>query len=522
MTYFLGIDVGTSSLKTGLWRADGHLAARAARSYPTNRPSPTWAEQNPLDWWKALCETVQQALHDGGVRASEIAGIGIDSTGWTFVPVDQAGVPLYAAPIWQDRRAQREAALLRQHPDAERLVQLSANPLDEAYATAKVQWLRAHHPDVYDRTDQFLISSGFLVRKLTDVNSCDHSQAYAFHCFDVRRARWDEAAADSLGIDLAKLPPLFPSCQVVGEVTASAAAETGLAAGIPVIAGGLDAAVGAFGSGVARAGLTADQGGTAFGLSIALDHVIVEPRLIFSPHVLPNLYLLQGGTVGGGTFDWFRRQFGQAEQVAADLLGQDVYSLMTAEADRSVPGANGLIFLPYMSGERSPIWDSDARGLFLGLSYGTQRADLIRAMMEGCVFAVYHNMQVAVEAGAQITEWIGIGGAANSPGWCQLKADITNRPFTVARRATGELGDNTLGLAVMAGSGTGQYADPVETIEQFLPQRQIYQPDARRHAIYQDLFPIYRSAYDRLKPAFAALAEFTRSQQRSQPDKDQP
>ena len=202
--YFLGIDVGTSSLKTGLWREDGQLAARASQSYPTVRRAAEWAEQDPRDWWKALCDTVRQVVHSAGVSATEIAGIGVDSTGWTFVPVDKAGEPLFSALTWQDRRATAEAAALRAHPQADWLVQLSANSLDEAYATAKIQWLCTHHPDINAQVDQFLISSGFLIRKLTGLNSCDYSQAYAFHCFDVRNGCWDEKAADILGIDLAK------------------------------------------------------------------------------------------------------------------------------------------------------------------------------------------------------------------------------------------------------------------------------------------------------------------------------
>lgn len=509
MKFFLGIDVGTSSIKTGLWSADGHLAAKAVRTYPTHRPAPTWAEQDPMDWWRALGETIQEVLHHSELAASQIAGIGIDSTGWTFVPVDSAGNTLHNALIWQDRRATAEAAALRAHPDAGRLVALNANPIDEAYTTAKILWLRAHHPDIYKQTDQFLISSGFLVRKLTGISSCDHSQAYGFHCFDMTLRRWDEPAANILGLDLAKLPPLFPSCAVVGEVTRCAADELSLVPGIPVIAGGLDAAVGAFGSGVARSGTSADQGGTAFGLSIVVERVVVEPRLIFSPHVVPDVYLLQGGTVGGGALDWFRRELGLAEQLAANVLEDDVYSIMTAEAARSTPGANGLIFLPYMSGERSPIWNSSARGVFFGLNYGTQRADIIRALMEGCVFAVYHNMRVAAEAGAEVTEWIGIGGAANSANWCQLKADITNRPFTVTRRSNGQPGDNTLGLAVMAGYGTGHYVSPVTTIEEFLPERITYYPNPAHHAIYQDTYAIFCSLYERLIPEFEVLAAFS-------------
>lgn len=510
MVYFLGIDVGTSSLKTGLWREDGELAAQASQAYATVRAFPSWAEQNPLDWWKALTYTIRQVLSESGVRPLEIAALGVDSMGWTFVPVDKYGEPLYSALTWQDRRATDEAAALQAHPAADQLVQLSANSLDEAYTTAKICWLRQHQPEVYHQTDQLLIASSFLVRRLTGVNSCDYTQAYAFHCFDQRSLCWDEAAAATLGIDLAKLPPLSQSCAVVGEVTSHAARELELAAGTPVIAGGLDAAVGAFGNGVTRVGQTADQGGTAFGLSIAVDQVVVEPRLIFSPHVVPGLYLLQGGTVGGGTFEWFRQQLGQVEQMAAEVTGESVFSLMTAEADRAPAGANGLIFLPYMSGERSPIWDSEARGVFVGLNFGTVRAEIIRALMEGCALAVYHNMQVAEEAGAHVAEWIGIGGGANSASWCQLKADITNRTFTVNRRANGEPGDNTLGLAVMAGYSIGRYRDLGQTIEQFLPERQVYEPNLLDHAVYQGLYSIYLSAYESLKPTFAALAAFSR------------
>ncbi|MBN8595584.1 MAG: carbohydrate kinase [Anaerolineae bacterium] len=509
MKHYLGVDVGTSSLKAGLWREDGEFIAHASSAYETQRSAPTWAEQNPLDWWKALRESVQNILYTSGLTGQNIAGISVDSMGWTFVPVDRAGTPLYAAMTWQDRRAVTEATALRAHPDANRWVQLSANPLDEAYSTAKLRWLQIHHPDIYDQTDLLLMASAFINRKLTGQSICDYTQAYAFHCFDVHNLRWDESAAEAMEIDLAKLPPLVQSCDVIGEVTTAAATELGLAVGTPVIAGGLDAAVGAFGSGVTRAGLTADQGGTAFGLSVALDHVVVEPRLIFSPHVIPGLHLLQGGTVGGGTFDWFRQQLGYAEQVAADVTGHSPYSIMTDEADQSPPGANGLVFLPYLSGERSPIWDSNARGVFCGLNYTTKRADIIRAIMEGCVFAVYHNMLVAEESGAQVREWIGIGGAANSGSWCQLKADISNRPFTVMRRAKNEPGDNTLGLAVMAGYGTGHYPDLAKTIEQFLPRRTTYNPNPEHHALYQELFPIYRSLYERLIPTFSELTRFT-------------
>jgi xylulokinase len=429
------------------------------------------------------------------------------------VPVDAAGEPLFPALIWLDRRAEAEAADLRALPEAAALVDLVANPLDAAYITPKLRWLRRQHPALYARTAQFLTSTGFIVHRLTGVFSCDYTQAYGFHCFDMRHERWDAAAADLLQIPRATLPPLFAPCARVGTVTAAAAALTGLAAGTPVIAGALDAAAGAFGSGVVRAGQTSDQGGTAFGLSLCVERVLVEPRLIFSHHVVPGTYLFQGGTVGGSVLPWFKEALGQPEVLAAQLTGGSPYAIMSQEAAAAPPGANGLLFLPYLAGERSPLWNSAARGVFFGLSSTTTRADLLRAMMEGCAFAVQHNVQVMAASGVRPQSWIGIGGAAASPVWCQIKADISNRPFTVARRADGGSGDNTLGLAVMAGHAVGLYPDLAATMESLLPERTVYQPVAERHALYERYFALYLQLVETLLPQFSRLAQLVQSGQ---------
>ncbi|MCC6613439.1 MAG: FGGY-family carbohydrate kinase [Anaerolineae bacterium] len=510
MTCFLGLDLGTSSTKVGLWRDDGTLLAQASTGYPLHRPQPTWAEMNPNDWWQAICSATQAVLAQSGVAPHEIAGVGVDAIGWTLVPVDARGQALCAAPIWLDRRADDQARTLRQLPEADRLVDLVANPLDAAYLTPKLIWLREQQPDVYRAAHRFLDATGYIVHRLTGVFSCDFTQAYGYHCFDIRKERWDERAADVLQIPLEKLPPLHASGDIVGQVSPEAAQATGLAVGTPVIAGCLDAAAGAFGSGVARAGQTADQGGTAFGFSLCTDQVVVEPRLIFSHHVVPGCYLLQGGTVGGGLLGWFRETLGQIEVDAAELLGTSAYDVINREVERAQPGADGLIFLPYMAGERSPIWNSDARGVFFGLSYQTTRGDILRAIMEGCAFAVYHNVKVADARGASISEWIGIGGAARSAVWCQIKADITNRPFVVAKREDGSAGDNTLGLALMVARALGGAEDLADAIDRSLPQRTVYEPDAKRHALYEEMFELYLSLSDKLMPDFTRLAKIQR------------
>jgi xylulokinase len=509
--FYIGIDVGTSSTKTGLWRVDGVLIAEATATYPLHRPQPTWAEMNPYDWWQAACTTVRAVLAQSNVVPEAVGAVAVDAIGWSLVPVDLAGEPLCMSPIWLDRRADAQAAHLRNYPDADMLINLVANPLDAAYLTPKLLWLREMQPDIYAQTHRFLEATGYIVHKLCGTFSCDFTQAYGYHCFDIRHERWDEHALDLLDLPPDRFPTLYSSCTVVGEVTRAAADTTGLRAGTPVIAGALDAAVGAFGSGVARVGQCSDQGGTAFGLSLCVDQVIVEPRLIFSHHVVPGTYIFQGGTVGGGVLRWFRDTLGQPEAQAATLLDDDAYALMSREAAQAAAGAGGLIFLPYLAGERSPLWNSDARGVFAGLTFNTSRAQIIRALMEGCAYAVYHNVKIMEAHGVRVGEWIGIGGAAKSEVWCQIKADLTGRPFVIAQRADGKAGDNTLGLAVMGMYAVGACADLAAQIEAFLPQRRVYEPDARRHAIYQEAFAVYLDLVERVLPAFKDLARIGQS-----------
>ena len=495
--YIITIDQGTSSTKTALWDPDGRPVAEASVCYELERPEALWAEIDAERWWEALGATVAAVLAKGGVAAREVAGVGLDGIGWTLVPVDAAFRPLSPAMTWLDRRAETEAAELRAGAGADRLVNLAANPLDAAYITPKLAWLRRHRPDVFDAARWFLTASGFLTARLTDQATCDFTQAYGFHCFDIRRERWDEGAAGELGIPLDRMPPLHAAGEVAGRVTAEAAAQTGLAEGTPVLVGGLDAAVGALGGGVTRPGQTQDQGGQAGGMGLSVRDVVVEPRLIFSHHVLSGQYLLQGGTVGGGALGWFRKILGQPDAAFDDL---------SAEAATASPGSGGLVFLPYMAGERTPLWSSTARGVFIGLSYATTRAEMLRAIMEGCAFAVYDNLRVAEATGVRVTEWLGTGGAARSPVWNQVKADVTGRPFVVARRADGGEGGHGLGLFALTAAAVGLADDVAATVERLLPRRTVFEPDPARHAQYQDLFEVYHAVSRGLLPQFDRLA----------------
>ena len=500
MTYLIAIDVGTSSTKTALRDAGGRLLAEASAGYAVHHPFPAWAEMDVELWWQAACTTVRQVVAQAGIDPLAVGGIGVDGVSWTLIPVDRDLRPLCPAMIWLDRRAEAEAAWLRAQPEAEAWVALNANPLDAAYVTPKLLWLREHAPEIFETAHCFLNSTGFLVARMSGALTCDITQAYAYHFFDVHHDRWDAPAAQRLGIPLEKLPELVQPLSVVGQLTARAAQEMGLVQGIPVIAGGLDAAVGALGAGVVRLGQTVDQGGQAGGMLMSVDRVIVEPLLIFSHHVLPGQYLLQSGTVGGGALGWFRDVLGQAERGS--------FEQMSAQAAQSPPGAHGLIFLPYMAGERTPLWDTNARGVFFGLSYKTSRADMLRAMMEGCAFSVYHGLCIAEAHGARVGEWLGDGGAARSAIWCQIKADVTGRPFVVARQADGSEGGHTLGLFAMTAQAIGLCAlwELPDFVERLLPERKVYTPSMENHAMYQELFGVYRRLSEKMKEDFAALA----------------
>ncbi len=506
-TYIVAVDIGTSSTKAALWTEDGTLVAEATQAHTLNRPRPTWAEADAWAWWQATCYTIQHVLSQGGVSAQDVVGVGVDGLGWTLVPAGERGEPLCPAMIWLDRRAETESAWLRSLPEAADLVNLVANPIDSAYITPKLIWLRQHQPKIFEATHKFLTSSGFIVHRLTGASICDYTQAYGYHFFDIRREQWDEEMATKIGVPLEKMPALCSPMTVVGQVSETAAQVTGLVPGTPVIAGGLDACVGALGAGVVRLGQTIDQGGQAGGMALSVDRVIVEPSLIFSHHILPGQYLFQSGTVGGGTPSWFSRVLGQVEVNAADLLGCSPFSLMSAQVEKTPPGAHGLVFLPYMAGERTPLWNSNARGVFLGLSYNTTRGDILRAIMEGCAFAVYHNLRIAEQCCVSVKEWIGVGGATRSSVWCQIKADVTNKPFVLARRRGGGEGGHTLGLYAMVAHAVGLCDDVASRIEELLPERQVFEPSSERHAVYEDLFGIYLDVSSKLLSDFDRLAQ---------------
>ncbi len=494
MGALLGIDIGTSGLKAALFDEAGRVLLQATEAYPVYYPKPGWAEQDPEDWWKAACAAIRALLEGSGIGPADIAGVGIDGQSWSAVAVDKYGAALTRTPIWTDTRARAECDQIRLEIPEEEIFALSGNPLQPSYTLPKILWYKNNLPDVYARAEHILQSNSFLVERLTGKVTQDLSQGYGLCCFNMRTGRWDPDVARRVGVRPHLLPEIHPSHEVIGRVTRDAAALTGLLAGTPVVAGALDAACGTLGAGVIESGQTQEQGGQAGGMSLCIDRYAADRRLILGFHAVPGRWLLQGGTTGGGgALKWLR------ETVCPELSFEE----MSALASGVRPGSDGLLFLPYMTGERSPLWNPNARGVFFGLTYAHTRSHMIRAAMEGVAYSLRHNLEVAKDAGGAVTSLRAMGGAANSRVWTGIKADVTGKVIEVPFSDTA----TTFGAAVLAGVGTGVFGSFEEAVERSIRVTRVHEPDAAVKSVYDRGYEKYRSLYERLEPMMNGEAE---------------
>ncbi len=492
----LGIDIGTSACKVAVFTPDGELLAQATHSYPTHYPRPGFVEQMPDDWWRAACAGVGQCLSAGGFDAGDIAAVGVDGHSWSCIPVDRDGRVLAADPIWMDTRSEAICTQLHERHGAQRLFSVCRNPLTANYTTGKLLWFKRHDPQLYARTHMFLQSNSYITLRLTGAFTHDMSSGYALHFFDMARMRYDAPMCDLLGLDLEKIPPLFACDRVVGTVTAEAARACGLRAGTPVVAGAVDAMVMALGSGTVDVGCAQEQGGQAGGMAIVTQSSAGDERLIIGPYVLPNTWILQGGMVGGGSaMRWFGQEFGAHERMLAEQAGTPFFDELTRAAGDIPPGSDGLVFLPYLRGERSPLWDAHAKGVYFGISFATGKAHFMRALMEGCAFALRHNIETAEAAGNPVGDMIAVGGSANSRLWTQIKADVTGKRIHVG----GGDAIGCLGTAMIAGVGAGVYPDYLQAVRRTQRILRTHEPDAAAHARYAHTYGIYRELYGTLK-----------------------
>ncbi|MBL8163404.1 MAG: carbohydrate kinase, partial [Anaerolineae bacterium] len=407
----LGIDVGTTGVKAALFTPDGRLEASHSVEYPTHHIRPGWVEQNPDDWWTATCSAVRQSLSSVAHAAERIVGLAVSSQAPTLLALNDQGEALRSAMIWMDRRAEAETAQMVEHLGWERIFQISGNRPDPYYVAPKMRWLQQHEPDVHRQARWFVQIPGYINLRLTGEVSLDEVHAGLMQLQDCHSRTWSAELCAACGVSPDQLPPVYPGHHLLGEVTRAAAEETGLRPGTPVMVGTVDGAAAAIEAGVTESGAVAEMTGTSTVLLIPNPATITEAAFIAVPHALPGLHLLIGAMVSSGaSLRWYREQFGRWEADEAERSGQDVHDLLLSEAATAPPGSENLLFLPYMMGERAPIWHTQARGVLFGLSLSTSRGAVIRAILEGTAFALRHNIDVARQAGVEVREIRSVGG----------------------------------------------------------------------------------------------------------------
>jgi xylulokinase len=502
MPAYLGtFDIGTTGVKAGILGTEGRLVATAYREYSVMHPHSQWSEQSVDEIWRAQCAASREVLEKAGIAPADVAAIGISCQRATFVPLDEHERPLTNFIGWQDKRSIEQCETMERLVGSERYYRIAGLPIEPTAAVSKILWLKEHAPDVFERTATFASTQNVHLHQLGAEHApCDLPDAAYMGLLDVDRFCWSEELLGEFGIPSNKMPALVHSGTVVGCVSRAAAELTGFAEGTPLVAAGGDLQMGALGSGVARPGLVSVAMGTGAGVIFHLARPLRHPDRAMGclPHGVKGAWEMEGICLASGAaYKWFRDTLGQVEQEEAARQGVDPYVILNDEAAKAAPGCHGLIVMPSFMGAGAPYWYPKARGAILGLTLSTERQELVRATLEGVCLELRAVIESAEKVGAQINEVHVWGGAAKSPFWNQLAADIYGVP--VVTTAIGETG--MVGAGICAGVGARVFRDAAEGVEAMVRVADRYEPDLSAHARYDELFGIYQSIYHALVQA---------------------
>ncbi|MCG8513465.1 MAG: FGGY-family carbohydrate kinase [Halanaerobiales bacterium] len=503
--FFLGIDIGTTGCKSAVYDQEGRKVIGDYQEYFLDYPGPKQVEIHPDRWWDAVRHTLKGIVKQG-FALNKIKGIGISCTN-AILAVDRKGHPLRKAIMQLDQRTDNEIEWLHSNIGEERIFQVTGNRIAPGtFSVPALLWMKNNQPEIFKKAYKFLAPTGYIVYKLTGSYSIDPSRASTTMLFDLRKQDWDPLLCKAIGIPLPLLPKITPADMVVGFTSKEIEEITGLKTGTSVVTGCMDSVAAALGSGISRNGEVFSILGTVGRLGICVTKPTFDNRMVNCCHGLPGSWLSMAAINGtGASYRWFRDNFGQLERLLAEETGDNPYELMNKEAARSPAGARGIIYLPYLAAERSPVWDSNVSAAFLGLKLSHRRADLIRALLEGISLAFRHNLDVfGEELGIKITEIKISGGGASSSLWRQILADVLGvKVHLLANQET-----ETLGAAFLAAKGTGL----ISGYESFNPAiTETKLPNRNNREIYQKLYAIYKELYGRLKATNEQLSQLHRT-----------
>lgn len=507
MAVFLGIDIGTSGTKTLAMREDGEILATATAAYPLSSPKPGWSEQNPEDWWDATAETVKKVLKAGKIKPDDVAGIGLSGQMHGSVFLDKQDNVIRPAILWNDQRTANECADIESRAGGRsKLIEMVANPALTGFTAPKILWLQKNEPKNYAKTTHILLPKDFVRLRMTGEYATEVSDASGTLLLDVRNRSWCKPLLDKLDISPSLLPKVYESEDVTGTLTEAAAKLLGLKKGIPVVGGGGDQAAGAVGNGIVKRGIISATLGTSGVVFAHSDEVQIDPagRVHTFCHAVRGKWHVMGVVLSaGGSLQWYRNQFAEPEVAAAKKIKTDPYNIITEQAAEAPPGCEGLFFLPYLTGERTPHADPNARGCFIGLSLRHGRSAMIRSIMEGATYAMRDSLEIINELRIPIREIRLSGGGARSDFWRQMQADVYGRRVSLTNAEEGP----ALGVALLAAAGTGRYKSVVEACNAAIKITGSTDPSAEGKRIYTKSYPMYRKLYKSLKSDFTDIAK---------------
>lgn len=505
----IGVDIGTGGTKAVVFDKNGIMLGQGFKEYGVLTPQPAWAEQWPDVWLDGVVSTLKAALDDSGLQAKDILAVAISGLySGSGVPVDKDLKPIRPCMIWMDRRARKQTRWVKDNVPLDTIFGITGNYVDSYYGFTKIMWMRDNEPELWKRVHQFVTAKDYVIQRMTGELATDYSSAGNIGgVFDIRKKTWSDEMCGILGIPKSCLPErITRSHDVVGRLNKQFADLTGLLEGTPIVAAGIDAPVAQFSCGVVAEGEHVAMVGTSMCWGTVSDGKNLTPGLISYPYVVNDdttIYTFGGGATSGAIVRWFRDEFGALEKDFQARTGVDAYTLIELEmkAKKIGPGANGLLVLPYFMGERSPIWDPDARGVIMGLTLTHGKEHVFRAMMEGVAMSLRHNLEAATEAGIKLDpNCYMVGGAAKSDFWSQIFADVTG--YNIRRLSQNV--EAPFGDAFLAGMAVGVFQKG-EEIKKWLAFREENKVDKETHKLYGKYYELYKRLYDETKNTMAEL-----------------
>ncbi|MEK5520698.1 MULTISPECIES: gluconokinase [Heyndrickxia] len=506
-SYMMGVDIGTTSTKAVLFTKEGEVVDTFSKGYPLHNPTPSIAEQDPDEIFQAVIISIRELMKSSGIHKEELMFVSFSSAMHSVIAVDGQGNPLTKSITWADNRSVKYADELKASKRGLNLYRRTGTPIHPMSPITKLIWLRNEHSEVFNRTNKFLGIKEYIFYKMFHQYVMDYSLASATGMFNLETLKWDKEALEIAGIDESKLPALVPTTHILKNLDSGLAGQMNISVDTPFVVGASDGVLSNLGLNAIKPGVLAVTIGTSGAIRTVSDKPLTDPKGRTFCYALTENHWVVGGPVnnGGVTFQWARDQFGQLEVQRAEENGEDAYELLTEMAEKVAPGADGLIFHPYMAGERAPIWNADARGSFFGLALYHTRAHLVRAVLEGVMYNLYSVMLALQELIGEPKKIHASGGFVRSKLWRQIMADVFGGPVTIPESYE----SSCLGAVVLGLYAIGEI-DRLEVVEDMVGTTNDIEPNPENAKIYEELMSIFLSISRKMEEDYHRIAQYQR------------